>query len=388
MRKIKVDVKDVVLPHSQAKLDLYKNYLEHYLRVLSLTPHVDEIYIYDAFCGSGEYSDGNYGSPILTNQTIAKINTELTQLAKQTKKINFIINDIDTEKIENVKKILIPNKQPNCNYFSSSLDANQFLDEIATSILRHSSRCRNLIFIDPYGYSNITKEKIYNLVKNEYSEVLLFLPVMQMYRFKGIAINSPERKCYEALRNFIFSFFPENHKIHNDGINSIFEFINAIKLALSYDSKFYTCSHYIEREKGNYYSLFFITSNIYGLQKMVESKWKLDPNQGKGFNQPSIQQGLFDEQFLEIDNSHNISNLKQLIRDFLINNKTINNCQLYFLGVINEFQPSQVNKAVSDLLSNRVIKQYNSETNPVAKYINYTHFNNNEIKVTFELRIK
>lgn len=382
----KKGAKDVVLPHSQAKLDLYKNYLEHYLRVLSLTPYVDGINLFDVFCGSGEYTDGKFGSPIITNQTIKKINDELNKMGKKAKSVQLHINDLDSIKIENVKRILTSQKNPNCQYFAYNTDANSFLENVIQVINGLDNKKRNLIFIDPYGYSLIDKDKIHNLIKNEYTEILLFLPTMQMYRFKSIALNDFERSCYDGLRNFIFSFFPENHKIHHDGIQDIFEFINEIKEALNFNKQFYTCSHYIERGKGNYYSLFFITSNIYGLEKMVESKWKLDPNKGKGFNQPSVQGNMFDSSFLEADISHNIANLKNIFVEFLQKNGTLNNCQIYELALAAEYTPAQAKKAIDELLSNRRIKDITGESNPLGAYINYNNYKDRIIKVTFGLR--
>lgn len=386
MKRKKVDVKDLVLPHTQAKLDLYKNYLELYLKVLNLSPYIDEINIYDAFCGSGMYKDGKFGSPIIANESIAKINQEVRRLNKPLKKITLSVNDKEADKIDNVKTLLLSNKQSNCSYYDYNLDANRFLDDIAKDINGFHNKVRSLVFIDPYGYSSITKERIYNIVQKEYSEVLLFLPVMQMYRFKTVALNDFDRTCYEGLRNFIFSFFPAEHKIHYDGIDDVFEFINEIKKALSFEGKFYSCSHYIEREKGNYYALFFVTSNIYGLEKMVEAKWKLDPNQGKGFKQLTNQINMFDDAFIEVDKTLTIERLKGLIRSFITRNNTINNTQLYYLAVANEFLPSQANDAISQLFDKGVIKVVGSNSKPTGNYINYSHYKKNEIKVTFQLR--
>lgn len=222
-------------------------------------------------------------------------------------------------------------KIENCTYEFYNKDADEMLQIASKKINSYGPKERSLVFIDPYGYSQIHSEKIYNLIKNEHTEIILFLPVMQMYRFKDIAINDPSRRCFEDLRKFIFSFFPSNHRIHNDKIDTVFEFINEIKGALSYNDQFYTCSHYIERGKGNYYALFFITSNIYGLDKMVEAKWKLDPVKGKGFSQKKTPT-LFDTHFEQVDHSREIDYLKSQILDAL-RQKVLSNVEIYELAL-------------------------------------------------------
>jgi len=85
----KPDAKKVVLPHSQAKLDLYKKYLEHYLRVLSLAQFCTKINLYDIFCGIGLYEDGNVGSPIIAADRIEANNEFLHRHSKPVKNISL-----------------------------------------------------------------------------------------------------------------------------------------------------------------------------------------------------------------------------------------------------------------------------------------------------------
>jgi len=382
----KKNSKDIVLPHSQAKLDLYETYLKHYLRVLGLTPFVSKINLFDIFCGIGKYKDGNIGSPLITNNVIKEMNNEILSSNKKLKQITVSINDKDKSKIDNVKEILEKDLISNCIYNFYNLDADEMLDKVSLQVNYIDKSERNLVFIDPYGYSNIDKNKIYSILKNDKSEIILFLPVMQMYRFVDIANNDLDRKCYEDLRKFIFSFFPSTHKIHSEnGIENIFDFINEIKKALSFDERYYTCSHYIERGNGNYYAIFFITANIYGLEKMVETKWKTDPNNGKGFRQNSIQNTLFQPEFIEIDKNQNIDKLKEIILQYLKNNNRINTNEIYELGLRNEFCPTHSLKAIKDLCSIKKLKPLGGGNMPIGYGINYTNYKNKEIKATFEL---
>jgi len=379
MSKKHTRAKNIVLPHSQAKLDLYKNYLLNYLRVLTLTPYCSKINLFDIYCGIGIYEDGKIGSPLITNNSIKEVNQTVTAMGKRTKPIAIFINDFEAGKINNVKALLEKDKALNCTYEYFNEDADKMLDLVADKVNSFQSKERNLIFIDPYGYSHIQRDKLYSLLKNEHTEIVLFLPVMQMYRFADIAINDPSRACYEDLRKFIFSFFPPSHKIHSDSIDNIFDFIHEIKVALTFN-QFYTCSHYIERGKGNYYGLFFITSNIYGLDKMVEAKWKLDPIKGKGFSQKqnTSQTSMFTKHFEQQDNKRYLDFLRTLILDELKSRGKLSNVDLYKLALVNEFKPMQAKTILIDLVAEKRIVPLDSTGNRLQRidgaYMDYDHF--------------
>lgn len=385
----KQETKENVYPHSQAKLDLYKNYLLHYLKVLGLTPYCSKINLFDIFCGIGVYKDGNIGSPVITNNCIRETNEVIQNLGKQLKPVTVTINDYEEDKINNVQAILEANKNENCVYEYFNKDADNMLDIVASKVNSFKTSERSLVFIDPYGYSHITSNKIYDLIKNEHTEIILFLPVMQMYRFADIALTDTERACYEDLRKFIFSFFPSTHKIHSEKLSNVFEFIHEIKQALSFDNKFYTCSHYIERGKNNYYALFFITSNLYGLDKMVEAKWKLDPVKGKGFTQKKTPT-LFDTEFEETDNKRELEFLKEILFSFIKQGKIVGNAEIYELSLVNEFRATHAKAVLDDLIKHKKIEPCDLQGNYLdtagAYYLDYTNYKQSPNKVNFKIK--
>lgn len=384
----KKETKENILPHSQAKLDLYKNYLLHYLRVLGLSDFITKINLIDVYCGIGKYKDGKIGSPLITNDCVKIINETIRSLGKKNKPISIVVNDFEKGKINNVISILESNKIENCNYEYYNEHADDMLNIISQKVNSYPKSERNLIFIDPYGYSHIESRKIYNLIKNKHTEIILFLPIMQMYRFAEIALNDPTRACYDDLRKFIFSFFPANHKIHSKKLDSVFEFIKEVKGALSFEKQFYTCSHYIQRDTNNYYALFFISSHIYGLDKMVEAKWKLDPIKGKGFIQEKAPT-LFDDHFEEIDKNMALGYLKTcLLKALKIG--PLSNTQVYELALINEFKPQHAKETLNELIKNKKVEICNSSGSSISHIgsfgLDFTHFKNKTNKIYFKLR--
>jgi three-Cys-motif partner protein len=335
----KKKAKDIVLPHSQAKLDLYKSYLEKYFAILGLAKGVDKINLFDIFCGIGIYKDGNIGSPLIAFECIKNNNELFNRNHWQKKPIYFLINDGSKDKVENVKNILTHEKIENLSVDFFNLDANEMLDEVIKKVQSASNSERNLIFIDPYGYSEIDKTKIYNILKTNYSEILLFLPVMQMYRFSEIAMTDFEKKCYEDLRKFIFDFIPSFEKCNN-----VFDFINDLTDAFSFEGRFFSCAHYIERDKGNYYAVFFITPHIYGFERMLSVKWEKDQIFGQGFRKPEKQTRLFEMEEAQEDQNLNLTWLGRNIRDFLVTGHLKNNLELYEFVLRKRFLPKHANE--------------------------------------------
>ncbi|MDR3285970.1 MAG: three-Cys-motif partner protein TcmP [Prevotellaceae bacterium] len=368
----KLDAKKNVLPHTQAKLDLFKGYLEHYLRVLGYADFCKQINLFDIFCGAGLYDDGKKGSPLLAIDCIRNINEEISNKGKTVKQITLTVNDFDAKKIENVKNNTNLQDIGNCSVEYCNKDANEMLDIVSNQVSQFPNSHRNLVFIDPYGYSIINKDKIIKLLSNKHTEIILFLPIMQMYRFTEIAFQDKEKPHYENLRRFIMSFFGNKNGVE---ITNVFEYIHSIKEALSIKHSYFTCSHYIEREKGNYYALFFIGSNIYGLEKMLETKWKLDPVKGKGFNQDknSMQFSMFDEEMNEIDNLLEISYLEDVIYKSIKQNNRLTNIEIYELSLRNEFLPKHAKTALQNLVKNNKIQEIN---NSLGYKINYSNYKN------------
>jgi three-Cys-motif partner protein len=375
------DAKTNILPHTQAKLDLYKGYLEHYLRVLCQSDFCKKINLFDIYCGVGIYDDGKMGSPLLAIDCIRKTRTEMSDKGKFMPPISLLVNDNDAQKLENVKDKVKFQDIDNFSIEYYNKDANEMLDIVVNRISKFPKEHRNLIFIDPYGYSDINKEKMISLLKNNCTEIILFLPVMQMYRFTETAFIHEEKPHYENLRKFIISFFSNPTELSKD---SIFKYIHSIKKALSINDTYYTCSHYIERGNGSYYALFFISSNIYGLEKMLETKWKLDPGQGKGFkqNEEPLQPIMFDEEIKAFDESQSISTLENVIYQEIAQNGTLTNVELYELTLKNEFLPKHVNSVLRNLIKNHKIREVN---NSKGYKIDYTSYRNKNIVSRFEV---
>lgn len=344
----KVDVKNTMQIHSKAKVDFYKTYLERYVAILCQSQYIRRIRIYDVFCGMGIYDDGGKGSPVVAYDTIRGI-YEAHNITNKTE-IELVVNDKSKARVEKVKKYVNLNKHSYCNVRPYNLEINQLLGVIVPEINNTPTDTRNLVFIDPYGYKDIKKELLLELMKNGYTEVILFLPISHMQRFTNAAIQDEDAIIqYEPLREFVYSFFPNtDHPIRQNTVKAI-EYINYVANALKFDNKFFATSYFIERDKANYFALFFMSSNIFGFEKILETKWKLDEEHGGGFRLPEKEQtiDMFADEFALETKNENARRLKKILEEALKSPKTNND--IYELVVRNEFLPKHANEVLKDL---------------------------------------
>ena len=383
MKTKKIDVKNTLQIHSQAKVEFYKTYLERYVAVLCQSKHINHIRIYDVFCGMGIYEDGGKGSPVVAYDTIKDI-FEAHNIANNTE-IELVVNDKSESRIAKVKEYIESNKHSYCSVRSYNLEIGQLLDIIFPEINNTTSNTRNLVFIDPYGYKDIKKELLLELMNNGRTEVILFLPISHMQRFTNAAIQDEESITqYEPLRDFVYSFFPDtNHPIRLNTVKAI-DYINYVANALKFNNKFFATSYFIERDRANYFALFFMSSSIFGFEKILETKWKLDEEHGGGFRLPEKDQTLnmFADEFALETKNENARRLREVLEKALRSPKTNN--EIYELVVRNEFLPKHANEVLKDLQNiNPKFSVIEISTGKKARknafYLTYKNYNNEPV---------
>ena len=295
MARKRSSAKDEMKPHSEAKVNFYQKYLETHLLILSCVRFVKEIHIYDLFCGRGVYKDGKTGSAIRAFETIRYVREQ----RPSDKRIVLHLNDKNKKFIEAVREYIeshYPNEHP-CEVIYSSEDAMRILQQIASMPWFGKRNVHNVFFIDPYGYKEIKKDFLRQLLSPMTSEILLFLPISFMQRFTGHAISSKVTPGAMPLRNFITSFFPVGHPMRTGDEIDVQQYIEYLTEAFSFGGEYYTTSYPIERSSQNQFALFFLSTNLMGFEKVLEMKWKMVDACGFGFHLPEVQIGMFDEQF-------------------------------------------------------------------------------------------
>jgi three-Cys-motif partner protein len=372
-----------MLIHSEAKVEFFKTYLERYLRILNLAQSINEINIFDVFCGTGIYDNGKKGSPIVAFEAVKQFREEFDY----DKKINLIVNDSKEAKVSTVQQYINSNNNNYCDVSYHNQPAELMFREVINLIAKQNEKSRNLIFIDPYGYKEIKKTTLIELLDNKRTEIILFLPIAQMQRFTSTALEN-EMEAYKPLREFVYSFFDENHPIRKSKVSAI-QYIDYLKEALRFN-RFFSASYSIERDESNYYGLFFISYHIYGIQKILEVKWDLDEENGRGFRQPEGSSffPLFERQNKELAKNDNYERLETILKNSLQTPK--NNWQIYEIVLAHEFLPKHAAEIFKNWQVNfSTFKVVDIETgNPARKgsfYINWENYKESNPRTTFTL---
>jgi len=361
---IKQGDKDYLEAHSKAKLEFLKKYLDRYLKILMLDKYTDEINTFDLFCGIGIYKkDNSKGSPVI----IADLLKSNHEKFNRNTELNLYINDKDKSKIDFVSKYIERNYDE-FKFYSSSLDAKEIIKKINDNV-KFSSK-KNFIFIDPHGYKDVYKQDISNLMNIGKTEILIFLPVYNMYRFLKPTKEDKLNPSYKSIRRIMDEF-----KLHYD-VKNIEEYIDCITNAFTFEDKFYATSFKLKKDKsGNIYALFFITKHIKGLEKAVEVKWEIDEECGVGYKKK--EPNLFEEEFSQNNSFDCMNNLENKLIKFLSDFRT--NKEIYEFVLKNGFLPKHVNLILKKSQNSNLL-EFDRKIRKNSFYISYKYYKNNEIK--------
>lgn len=305
----------------------------------------------DPYAGAGKYKDSNKeydGSPLIMSKFIQHIleieNSKCT-------KAKYFANDIDKDRASSLKALL-DDKFSHVSQYDAKYFISKCLEHICT---QYSSA---LFFIDPFNYGFL-KEDIDNIFdtcagyfKSCQCEIILFLPVSNVYRFKK------EKKC-PSVSAFIDSY---NIKVEED--TSPKKFMERVRLAIQGKDKF--CAS-VELPAGtNTYALFFIGKHIYGADKFLEARDKCisqDP-----------------QQYLFIDPESAEGKLAEMLKS-----KAMKNWEIYEWGLSNNFSKKQIKSGLETLVKMYGLKRdfINCRSNARTYLLDYDNYNDKSKEVIF-----
>ncbi|MCC5940170.1 MAG: three-Cys-motif partner protein TcmP [Balneolaceae bacterium] len=350
--------------HSQAKIELLSTYMDRYLNIINSAGYYSDVIIYDMFCGQGIYKNGGKGSPIIFLERVKKIHYDTKAKGNDPVKFHCYFNDKDEEKIEKLKSSINENNlyYPDFGQLELTTDDYREILERGINNFRSFSSEKGFVFIDPYGYGEIKAEDIKRLLQTGNSEVLLFLPTQNMFRF--VKKGTPE-----CLQEFISELVPESEwPESNTGLDFIETLVQKFRAFL--DEQCFVDSFVIARGVNQYFCLFFFTSHIRGFEKMLESKWKIDEEEGRGWK---FRMGS--DLFAEVEKTPKINRLKDGLINFLQSPRI--NAELYEFGLTNGFLPTHV-KAVLQSFQNDGLLEVRLKDGTIARkgafYVNYENY--------------
>ncbi len=371
----KKTAKEVMLPHSRAKVAFYREYLTRFLSIMSVCKYCETVNIFDIFCGQGIYDDGGHGSPIQAMETIQMIRKDHPSNTK----FNLYLNDKVTKYVTGVKEYIKNNFSDDlCSVKYLNAPAANIFAKLQTSLNRTPAESKNLIFIDPYGYKEIHKQTLLDLLNNKRTEILLFLPISFMHRFTHYAFDSRASNSVKPLKAFISEFFPEDHPVRGEMPMDVKLYIKELAKAFSFDGKYKTTSYFIQRDSKNYFAVFFMTSNWLGLERAIDSIWALDNDFGQGFwldKENKNELSLFEESFFIENRRQSVHETIKMKLLNLLHSHAQSNADLYKYFLLEGYPKTRVNDVLRELQKTNIISvTLNGTEQPARKgsfYLTY-----------------
>ena len=253
-------------PHTKIKHAILRKYLQAWFPILNR--YNDRILFIDGFCGPGEYSDGEPGSPIIALEAAREHRARLSG------EIVFLFVDSDPDRINHLETLLADRELPEsfkvhvaCDEFEGKL--REILDSVQK---RNAVLAPTFAFVDPFGFSGIPFELIAEIIANPKCEVFLNLPVQFINRF----VTHPN----DMIRAQIVGCFGTDEILKIEEAKG--DRIDFCRLLYQAELKKHAqfVRFFEMRDRGNVplYYLFFASNHSLGHVKMKEAMWSADPD--------------------------------------------------------------------------------------------------------------
>lgn len=275
---------------TKAKLDIYKAYIVRYLNVLKMAfsrygNGKNTVYIADLFAGPGKDENGNPGSPSILLDYIS-------QTYLQGLNLNICFNEANAENADKLERFVKNHKaykQPGINI---DVQRKKYEDLLPLIKKKHQniSYYKRFFFLDPFGYKEIHLADIRDVLDDGNTELLLFLPVSFIYRFKS------RDDIYKPIKAFLSDFVstPIDNIVGNDR-KFIQEILHTLRIKLD---NIFVDSFIIQDNSGKGHNcLIYFSRSRKGLEKFVEAKWEIDKNEGSGYDKINATMESFLETF-------------------------------------------------------------------------------------------
>ena len=239
---------------TKTKLEIYRSYVRAWLQVFL---HAEAfrrkaLQFFDFFCGPGEDSTGEPGSPLIL---IKELLAERAKIEQRRHHIRIFFNDQDGAKIDNLKQICAKKSLPWQPRFES-LDFADAFKKVKSEIGANPS----LVFIDQSGVKHITRD-VFNVLTNAATTDFIFFTASSFkWRFGDLLapeIEFPENVSYTDV-----------HRVLTDKYRE-------------WAPRGMFIGHFSIKKKSNIYGLVFGSHHWRGMQKFLQVVWKLDPACGE-----------------------------------------------------------------------------------------------------------
>jgi hypothetical protein len=239
---------------TKTKLEIYRGYVRAWLQVFL---HADAfcgkpLQFFDFFCGPGEDSSGEPGSPLIL---ITELLAERTKIKERGHDVRIFFNDQDLAKIDNLKRLCTKKSLP----WQPRIESVDFADAFK-KVKSEIGVGPSLVFIDQSGVKHITRDVFNVLTQAGTTDFIFFTASSAKWRFGELLapeIELPENVPYTDVHRVLADRYRE------------------------WTPKGTFIGHFSIKKKANIYGLVFGSHHWRGMQKFLEIAWKLDPACGE-----------------------------------------------------------------------------------------------------------
>jgi len=317
-----------------AKVKFYQDYIGGYL--IKVLMAFGKCFVADLLCGPGRNGD-NPGSPlVLLEQAKKMLASDHLLNTRRNPEVRILFNDINPEHIENLKNELRAfGPTPHISIAGIMSSPFREIMQKLPPILR--LKTPKFFFLDPFAYTTIQLEDIGQLIASDYTEVMLFLPSQDVYRFAAA------KKIPPGTRNFLENFTTLG--VHNyDGIDDFNKSI-CQKFRESFGLKFVRP---ILLDGGQRkHTLFLLTKHVRGMMLANKIFWDKSPD-GLGIRNAAGEDLLFNTGTCSAD----FLQFTTLFKDTLKSLGSMNNQQIIEFTATHGFLPEHVKTILDEMKEN------------------------------------
>lgn len=256
-------------PHTRAKHEILRRYLEAWTPILSLGGFPTIAYV-DGFAGPGTYSGGEDGSPIIA------VKAALQHQSKIKAKVLFLFIEKEKDRAEKLQQLVTGLSLPT-NFRTRVVGGKTFEEGFQENLLDFYEKQRKSLpptfaFIDPFGWTGVPFALVKEILSNPSCEVLINFMFEEINRF----IEHPDQG-----HNFDTLFGSDEwrkmttiaeKKERRDFLHGLY--LRQLRGAAGAK---YVRSFEMRNDKDvTDYFLFFATNSPKGMAKMKEAMWKVD----------------------------------------------------------------------------------------------------------------